>query len=114
MAWLCVKNSLPYIVSVTVGFTIYESLKQIFLPGISKWRSHIISIMVVALLATVFRSGYLAARAAPPNTRALVANVPDLALLPAFAGCPGLAPVVAAWNAARAWRHSGRRVRALA
>jgi acyl-CoA thioesterase I len=30
----------------------------------------------------------------------LVANVPDLALLPAFAGRPGLAPVVVAWNAA--------------
>src|SRR5919201_6030749 len=48
------KNSLPYIVGVTVGFTIYESLKQIILPGISKWESHLISIMVVALLTTVF------------------------------------------------------------
>src|SRR5919201_4662895 len=48
------KNSLPYIVGVTVGFTIYESLKQIILPGISKWESHIMSIMVVALLTTVF------------------------------------------------------------
>src|ERR687884_2073921 len=54
MVWLYVKNSLPYIVAVTVGFTIYESLKQIFLPGISKWESHIMSIMVVALLTTVF------------------------------------------------------------
>src|SRR5919108_3528817 len=54
MSWRYVKNSLPYIVGVTVGFTIYESLKQIILPGISKWESHIISIMVVALLTTVF------------------------------------------------------------
>src|ERR671930_876721 len=54
MPWVYVKSSLPYIVGVTVGFTIYESLKQIVLPGISKWESHIISIMVVALLATVF------------------------------------------------------------
>src|SRR5919201_1584939 len=48
------KNSLPYIVGVTVGFTIYEMLKQIVRPGISMWQSHIISIMVVALLTTVF------------------------------------------------------------
>ena len=34
------------------------------------------------------------------HARVLVANVPDLALLPAFAGRAGLAPVVAAWNAA--------------
>src|SRR5918911_3765835 len=54
MVWLYVKNSLPYIVAVTVGFTIYESLKQVILPGISIWQSHIISIMVVALLTTVF------------------------------------------------------------
>src|SRR5918911_231357 len=54
MVWLYVKNSLPYIVAVTVGFTIYESLKQVILPGISMWQSHIISIMVVALLTTVF------------------------------------------------------------
>src|SRR5918911_5347859 len=54
MVWLYVKRSLPYIVGVTVGFTIYEMLKQIFLPGISKWESHIMSITVVALLATVF------------------------------------------------------------
>src|SRR5919199_5913190 len=54
MMWLYVKNSLPYIICVTVGFTIYEMLKQIFLPGISLWESHTISIMVVALLTTVF------------------------------------------------------------
>jgi signal transduction histidine kinase/FixJ family two-component response regulator len=54
MVWFYVKNSLPYIVAVTVGFTIYESLKQIILPGISIWQSHIISIMVVVLLTTVF------------------------------------------------------------
>src|ERR687884_1066393 len=54
MVWLYVKNSLPYIIAVTVGFTIYEMLKQIVLPGISKWQSHIMSIMVVALLTTVF------------------------------------------------------------
>src|ERR687884_1657492 len=54
MVWLYVKNSLPYIIAVTVGFTIYESLKQVILPGISIWQSHIISIMVVALLTTVF------------------------------------------------------------
>jgi signal transduction histidine kinase/ActR/RegA family two-component response regulator len=54
MVWLYVKNSLPYIVGVTVGFTIYESLKQTILPGISLWQSHIISITVVALLTTVF------------------------------------------------------------
>jgi hypothetical protein len=52
--WLYVKSSLPYIVAVTVGFTIYESLKQIVLPGISLWQSHVISIMVVALLTRVF------------------------------------------------------------
>jgi lysophospholipase L1-like esterase len=34
------------------------------------------------------------------HARVLIADVPDLALLPAFAGHPGLAPVVAAWNAA--------------
>jgi hypothetical protein len=28
MAWVYIKNSLPYIVGVTVGFIIYESLKQ--------------------------------------------------------------------------------------
>src|SRR5919197_1434795 len=54
MVRLYVKSSLPYIVGVTVGFTIYESLKQILLPGISLWESHILSIMVVALLTTVF------------------------------------------------------------
>src|SRR2546423_8338896 len=54
MSWLYVKSSLPYIVGVTVGFTIYESLKQILLPRISHWQSHIISIMVVALLTTGF------------------------------------------------------------
>src|ERR671939_1649090 len=54
MAWLHVKSSLPYIICVTIGFSIYEMLKQIVLPNISKWQSHIISIMVVALLATVF------------------------------------------------------------
>ena len=54
MSWFYMKNSLPYIVGVTVGFTIYESFKQIVLPDISKWQSHAISIMVVALLATVF------------------------------------------------------------
>src|SRR5919201_3863799 len=54
MPWVYMKSSLPYIVGVTVGFTIYESLKQIVLPGISKWESHIMSIMVVALLTTVF------------------------------------------------------------
>src|SRR5947209_20576764 len=54
MSWLYVKSSLPYIVGVTVGFTIYESLKQILLPRISHWQSHLISIMVVALLTTGF------------------------------------------------------------
>jgi signal transduction histidine kinase/ActR/RegA family two-component response regulator len=54
MAWTYVKKSLPYIVGVTVCFTIYEMLKQIVRPGISMWQSHIISIMVVALLTTVF------------------------------------------------------------
>src|SRR5437763_15530383 len=54
MKCLYVKSSLPYIVGVTVGFTTFESLKQIYLPGISKWESHVISIMVVALLTTVF------------------------------------------------------------
>src|SRR5437763_14678737 len=54
MKCLYVKSSLPYIVGVTVGFTIYESLKQMVLPGISKWQSHVISITVVALLTTVF------------------------------------------------------------
>ena len=34
------------------------------------------------------------------HARVLIANVPDLALLPAFAGYTGLPPVIAAWNAA--------------
>ena len=34
------------------------------------------------------------------HARVLIANVPDLALLPAFAGYTGLTPVIAAWNAA--------------
>ena len=34
------------------------------------------------------------------HARVLVANVPDIALLPALGGRAGLAPVVAAWNAA--------------
>src|SRR5205823_7142442 len=54
MPWFYVKNSLPYIVGVTAGFTIYESLKQIILPRISLWESHVLSILVVALLTTVF------------------------------------------------------------
>src|SRR5919199_4343207 len=54
MVWLYIKNSLPYIICVTVCFSIYEMLKQILLPGISLWESHIMSIMVVALLTTVF------------------------------------------------------------
>src|ERR687885_2618049 len=54
MMWLYVKSSLPYIIGVTIGFSIYEMLKQIVLPGISLWESHTISIMVVALLTTVF------------------------------------------------------------
>jgi CheY-like chemotaxis protein/anti-sigma regulatory factor (Ser/Thr protein kinase) len=54
MAWFYVKNSLPYIIGVTVCFTIYEMLKQVILPGISIWQSHIMSITVVALLTTVF------------------------------------------------------------
>src|SRR5919201_1337106 len=54
MPWVYMKSSLPYIVGVTVGFTIYESLKQIILPDISKWQSHIMSIVMVALLTTVF------------------------------------------------------------
>jgi signal transduction histidine kinase/ActR/RegA family two-component response regulator len=53
MAWLYVKNSLPYIVGVSVGWAGFETLKQIFLPGISLWESHIMSITVVALLTTV-------------------------------------------------------------
>src|SRR5918911_837878 len=54
MVWLYVKSSLPYIICVTIGFSIYEMLKQIVLPGISLWESHTISILVVALLTTVF------------------------------------------------------------
>jgi lysophospholipase L1-like esterase len=34
------------------------------------------------------------------HARVLIANVPNLALLPAFRAYPGLAPVVAAWDAA--------------
>src|SRR5437868_6375464 len=54
MARLYVKSSLPYIVGASVGWASYETLKQIFLPRISLWQSHIMSIMVVALLTTVF------------------------------------------------------------
>jgi lysophospholipase L1-like esterase len=32
------------------------------------------------------------------HARVLIANIPDLALIPAFAGRPGLAPTLAAWN----------------
>ncbi len=33
------------------------------------------------------------------HARVLIANIPDLALIPAFAGRPGLLPTLAAWNA---------------
>lgn len=46
-------RSVPYILSLTIGFTGYKALKQVFFPGLTKWQSHAMSIAVVALLATV-------------------------------------------------------------
>ncbi len=43
----------PFSVGVTLGFAGYETLKQVFLPGLTTWQSHAMSTAVVALLATV-------------------------------------------------------------
>src|SRR3954465_13758728 len=48
------RSSLLYILGITIGFTIYEALKQAFLPDLSKWESHTLSILVVAVLSTAF------------------------------------------------------------
>ena len=43
-----------YILGITAVFTLYEFLKTIFLPTITTWWSHILSIIVVCLLSTIF------------------------------------------------------------
>ena len=49
------RNIALYIVGgVTVLFTLYEALKQAFLPDLTKWESHALSIFVVFILSTIF------------------------------------------------------------
>ncbi len=48
------RRSAPYILGITLGFSGYETLTQIFLPGLTMWQSHFISIAVVAVLTTIF------------------------------------------------------------
>jgi hypothetical protein len=46
-------GSLPYIVAVTVGFSLYVGAKATFLPELSGWGSQATSILVVAVLSTL-------------------------------------------------------------
>ena len=39
-----VRSSLPYIIGLTLGFAVYEALKEVFLPGLTKWESNAFSI----------------------------------------------------------------------
>ena len=49
------RNIALYIVGgVTVLFSLYEALKQAFLPDLTKWESHALSIFVVFILSTIF------------------------------------------------------------
>jgi diguanylate cyclase (GGDEF)-like protein len=42
-----------YIICITVFFTLYEFLKSRFLPALTMWESHTISILVVTILSTI-------------------------------------------------------------
>ena len=42
------------IIGITVGFLFYEYLKEILLPNLSKWQSHILSVLVVGILSIIF------------------------------------------------------------
>ena len=51
---LTTSSIIFYIFGITAGFTIYEAAKEIFLPSLSKWESHTLSIVVVLILSTIF------------------------------------------------------------
>jgi PAS domain S-box-containing protein len=73
------RASLPYIVGTTAGFAGYEILKQVFVPGLTLWQSHVISIIVVAILSTVFSVWFHALFYAQlARFRALSAHATDL------------------------------------
>ena len=51
---LTTSSIIFYIFGITAGFTMYEAAKEIFLPSLSKWESHTLSIVVVLILSTTF------------------------------------------------------------
>ena len=48
------SNVILYIFGITASFLLYEVAKEAFLPSLSKWGSHALSVFVVFILGTIF------------------------------------------------------------
>ena len=48
-----IVSGLCIFVAITTGFALYETLKERFLPSLSKWQSHQLSIAMVAALSAI-------------------------------------------------------------
>jgi signal transduction histidine kinase/CheY-like chemotaxis protein len=58
MRWDDLRASLPYSASIGVGWVLYETIKILLWPHMTMWVSHLVSAVVVTLLATAVRMRY--------------------------------------------------------